>query len=167
MTSTLPSRPSDIDLARRALGAEYEIAEEIGRGGMAVVYRARERGLDRDVAIKVLPQRFTFDDSFVQRFQREARIAAGLEHPHIVPIYRVGESGDVIYLVMKLLRGCALSDRLREQGALAPLEVARILCEVASALAHAAKRGVVHRDVKPDNIMLDSDDRCIVTDFGI
>ena len=167
MTSTRPSRQSDSDLAREALSADYEVGEEIGRGGMAVVYRAREKGLERDVAIKILPPQFTFDDSFVQRFQREARIAAGLEHPNIVPIYRVGQSGDVIYLVMKLLRGRALSERLREQGVLPPGEVARVLSEVASALAYAAKRGVVHRDVKPDNIMLDTDDRCIVTDFGI
>src|SRR5688500_15255537 len=167
MTSTRPSRQSDSDLAREALSADYELGEEIGRGGMAVVYRAREKGLERDVAIKVLPPQFTFDDSFVQRFQREARIAAGLEHPNIVPLYRVGQSGEVIYLVMKLLRGRALSDRLREQGSLPPGEVARVLVEVASALAYAAKRGVVHRDVKPDNIMLDTDDRCIVTDFGI
>jgi hypothetical protein len=167
MTSTRPSRQSETDLARSALSGEYEIGEEIGRGGMAVVYRALEKGLQREVAIKVLPPHFTFDASFVERFQREARIAAGLEHPHIVPIYRVGQSGDVIYLVMKLLRGQALSDRLREHGVLPPAEVARILSEVASALAYAAKRGVVHRDVKPDNIMLDTDDRCIVTDFGI
>jgi predicted Ser/Thr protein kinase len=167
MTSMPPSRLSDADLARLALSADYEVGEEIGRGGMAVVYRAREKGLDRDVAIKILPPQFTFDDSFVQRFQREARIAAGLEHPNIVPIYRVGQSGDVIYLVMKLLRGRALSDRLREQGPLPPADVARVLVEVASALAYAAKRGIVHRDVKPDNIMLDDDDRCIVTDFGI
>ena len=167
MTSTGPSRQSDADLARSALSSEYEIGEEIGRGGMAIVYRALEKGLAREVAIKVLPPHFTFDDSFVQRFQREARIAAGLEHPHIVPIYRVGQSGDVIYLVMKLLRGQALSDRLREHGVLPPAEVARVMSEVASALDYAAKHGVVHRDVKPDNIMLDTDDRCIVTDFGI
>jgi predicted Ser/Thr protein kinase len=167
MTSTRPPRQSDGDLARAALSGEYEIVEEIGRGGMAVVYRALEKGLEREVAIKILPPHFTFDDSFVQRFQREARIAAQLEHPNIVPIYRVGQSGDVIYLVMKLLRGQALSDRLRQQGVLSPAEVVRVLSEVASALAYAAKRGVVHRDVKPDNIMLDTDDRCIVTDFGI
>jgi serine/threonine protein kinase len=167
MTSTRPSRQSDADLARSALSGEYEIGAEIGRGGMAVVYRALEKGLQREVAIKILPPHFTFDDSFVQRFQREARIAAGLEHPHIVPIYRVGQSGDVIYLVMKLLRGQALSERLRERGVLPPAEVARVMSEVASALAYAAKRGVVHRDVKPDNIMLDTDDRCVVTDFGI
>jgi predicted Ser/Thr protein kinase len=167
MTSTRPSRPSETELAREALSSEYEIVEEIGRGGMAVVYRASEKGLQRDVAIKVLPPQFRFDDDFVQRFQREARIAAGLEHPHIVPIYRVGQSGDVIYIVMKLLRGQALSDRLRERGTLPPAEVARVMSEVASALAYAARRGVVHRDVKPDNVMLDTDDRCIVTDFGI
>ena len=161
------SRPAEIDIVRAALDAQYEILEEIGRGGMAVVYRARERELDREVAIKVLPAQFAFDESFVERFQREGRIAAQLEHPHVVPIHRVGRSGDVVYLAMKLLRGQSLSERIRGHGPLPPAEVRRILIETATALGYAAKRGVVHRDIKPDNIMLDEDGRCIVTDFGI
>ena len=161
------SRPTDIDIVRSALAAEYDIIEEIGRGGMAVVYRARERELDREVAIKVLPAQFAFDESFVERFQREGRIAAQLEHPHVVPIHRVGRCGDVVYLAMKLLRGESLSQRILERGRLDAAEVRRILLETSSALAYAAKRGVVHRDIKPDNIMLDEDGRCIVTDFGI
>ena len=166
-TNTSASRPAEIDLVRAALESHYEIFEEIGRGGMAVVYRARERELDREVAVKVLPPQFTFDESFVERFQREGRIAAQLEHPHVVPIHRVGRSGDVVYLAMKLLRGQSLSGRIRQQGRLAPGEVRRILLETSTALGYAAKRGVVHRDIKPDNIMLDEDGRCIVTDFGI
>ena len=161
------SRPTDIDAVRAALDAEYEVFEELGRGGMAIVYRARERGLDREVAIKILPPQFAFDESFVERFQREARIAAQLEHPNVVPIHRVGRAGHVVYLAMKLLRGQSLSARLRTQGRLETAEVCRVLVETASALGYAAKRGVVHRDIKPDNIMLDEDDRCIVTDFGI
>ena len=161
------SRPAEIDIVRAALDAQYEILEEIGRGGMAVVYRAIERELEREVAIKVLPAQFAFDESFVERFQREGRIAAQLEHPHVVPIHRVGRSGDVVYFAMKLLRGQSLSERIRERGRLEPAEVRRILLETSTALGYAAKRGVVHRDIKPDNIMLDEDGRCIVTDFGI
>jgi predicted Ser/Thr protein kinase len=158
---------SDVDVVRAALSEDYEILEELGRGGMAVVYRARERGLERDVAVKVLPFSMTFDDAFVERFQREARTAARLEHPHIVPIYRVGRSGQVIYFVMQLLRGRSLSQVLRERGRLSAAEVRRVLAETGSALGYAARRGVVHRDIKPDNILLDESGRCLVTDFGI
>ena len=98
---------------REALAAEYEIIEELGRGGMAMVYRARDRQLEREVAIKVLPFSLAFDAEFVERFQREARTAAQLEHPNIIPIYRVGRSGRVIYFVMKFLRGGSLSTVLR------------------------------------------------------
>ena len=103
----------ETDLVREALAAEYEIIEELGRGGMAMVYRARDRQLEREVAIKVLPFSLAFDAEFVERFQREARTAAQLEHPNIIPIYRVGRSGRVIYFVMKFLRGGSLSTVLR------------------------------------------------------
>ena len=161
------TRQSEFDVVRAALDADYELKREIGRGGMAIVYLARERALDRDVAIKVLPAQFTFDESFTERFQREARVSGGLEHPSIVPVYRVGRSGAVIYFVMKYLRGGSLAGLLAERGALPAGDVKRMLVETASALAHAARRGVVHRDVKPDNIMMDEDGRCVVTDFGI
>src|SRR5574338_627674 len=101
---------SESDLVVAALADEYEQFEELGRGGMAIVYRARERQLERDVAVKVLPVSLTFDQEFVERFQREARTAAQLEHPNIIPIYRVGRIGQVIYFVMKYLRGGCLSD---------------------------------------------------------
>ena len=104
-----PGRFRRLDLVREALAAEYEIIEELGRGGMAIVYRARDRQLEREVAIKVLPFSLAFDAEFVERFQREARTAAQLEHPNIIPIYRVGRSGRVIYFVMKFLRGGSLS----------------------------------------------------------
>ena len=158
---------SDLDLARAALGDEYEVVRELGRGGMAIVYHAIERAPGRDVAIKVLPSHFTFDESFVERFQREGRIAAQLEHPHVVPVYRVGRKGRVAFFVMKYLRGQSLAARLREVGRLPAAEARRVLVETASALGYAASRGVVHRDVKPDNIMLDEAGRCVVTDFGI
>src|SRR5689334_17637244 len=142
----------ETDLVREALAAEYEIIEELGRGGMALVYRARDRQLEREVAIKVLPFSLAFDAEFVERFQREARTAAQLEHPNIIPIYRVGRSGRVIYFVMKFLRGGSLSTLLLEAG---------------SALGYAAQRGIVHRDIKPDNIMFDEFGQCLLTDFGI
>ena len=166
---TVPTSGAEAELAsvRIALGGEYDVVEEIGRGGMAIVYLARDRSLDRDVAVKVLPVQFTFDRAFVERFQREARIAAQLEHPNIIPIHRVAQSGDITYLVMKLVRGDSLGDRLATRGKLPAAEVRRLLIEAASALGHAAKRGIVHRDVKPDNIMIEEDGRYIVTDFGI
>jgi serine/threonine protein kinase len=157
----------ETDLVREALAAEYEIIEELGRGGMALVYRARDRHLEREVAIKVLPFSLAFDSEFVERFQREARTAAQLEHPNIIPIYRVGRSGRVIYFVMKFLRGGALSTVLGERRRLSPPEIRRLLMEAGGALGYAAQRGIVHRDIKPDNIMFDEFGQCVLTDFGI
>jgi serine/threonine-protein kinase len=158
---------TEADIVREALSAEYEIQEELGRGGMAIVYRARDRSLDRDVAIKVLPFSLAFDSEFVERFQREARTAAQLEHPNIIPIYRVGKAGRVTFFVMKFLRGQSLSHLLARRGRLPPPEIRRLLIESGSALGYAAKRGVVHRDIKPDNIMFDEHGVCMVADFGI
>jgi hypothetical protein len=166
-SSGLTSDPSDLDIMRAALAEDYDIAGELGRGGMAIVLRGRERALDREVAIKVLPLSHSFDAEFVERFQNEARTAAKLEHPNIVPIYRVGRAGRVIYFVMKYLRGGSVSGMLQERGTLPPAEIRRLLCEVGGALHYAAERGVVHRDIKPDNIMIDESGRFIVTDFGI
>jgi hypothetical protein len=161
-----PERP-DIDVVREALDEDYEVLEELGRGGMATVYRARERQLGREVALKVLPFRLSHDVELVSRFEREARTAARLEHAHIVPIHRVGRSGPVIYFAMQLLRGDSLGKRMRKQGTIPADELRRILVETASALGHAHANGIVHRDVKPDNILLDPNGRCMVTDFGI
>jgi serine/threonine protein kinase len=157
----------ETDLVREALAAEYEVLEELGRGGMALVYRARDRQLEREVAIKVLPFSLAFDAEFVERFQREARTAAQLEHPNIIPIYRVGRSGRVIYFVMKFLRGGSLSTVVGERKKLSPPEIRRLLLEAGSALGYAAQRGIVHRDIKPDNIMFDEFGQCVLTDFGI
>ena len=157
----------ETDLVREALTAEYEIIEELGRGGMALVYRARDRQLEREVAIKVLPFSLAFDAEFVERFQREARTAAQLEHPNIISIYRVGRSGRVIYFVMKYLRGGSLSTVLHERKKLNPPEIRRLLLEAGGALGYAAQRGIVHRDIKPDNIMFDEFGQCLLTDFGI
>ena len=158
---------ADFDLVKEALSAEYEVLEELGRGGMALVYRAKDRSLEREVAIKVLPFSLAFDAEFVERFQREARTAGQLEHPHIIPIYRVGRAGRVIYFVMKYLRGGSLSGLLGERGKLSAPEIRRVLVEAGSALGHAAQRGIVHRDIKPDNIMFDEFGHTVLTDFGI
>ncbi len=173
LTATTPVRAmatgavAELDLVREALTAEYEILEELGRGGMALVFRAKDRHLEREVAVKVLPFTLAFDAEFVERFQREARTAAQLEHPNIIPIYRVGRSGRVIYFIMKYLRGGSLSTLLGERKTLTPPEIRRVLVEAGSALGYAAQRGIVHRDIKPDNIMFDEFGQCVLTDFGI
>ena len=162
-----PVDATEQDLVREQLKDEYEIVEELGRGGMAIVFKAREKQLERDVAIKVLPFSLAFDKEFVERFQREARTSAKLEHPSIIPIYRVGKSGRVIYFVMKFLRGKPLSSVLAARGTLPPAEIRQILVQVARALGYAHKSGIVHRDIKPDNIMFDEHGLAVVTDFGI
>src|SRR5881394_3506242 len=158
---------SEIDMVRQELSEEYEVLDELGRGGMAIVFKAKEKQLDREVAIKVLPFSLAFDREFVERFQREARTSAKLEHPNIIPIYRVGKSGRIIYFVMKFLRGKPLSSVLATRGSLPPVEIRRILSEVSRALAYAHKKEIVHRDIKPDNIMFDEHGHAVVTDFGI
>ena len=157
----------ELDLVRESLAAEYEIIEELGRGGMAMVYRAKDRQLEREVAVKVLPFSLAFDTEFVERFQREARTAAQLEHPNIISIYRVGRSGRVIYFVMKFLRGGSLSTVLGSRKKLTPPEIRRLLSEAGGALGYAAQWGIVHRDIKPDNIMFDEFGQSVLTDFGI
>jgi serine/threonine protein kinase len=158
---------TEIDMVRQELNEEYEILDELGRGGMAIVFKAKEKQLDREVAIKVLPFSLAFDKEFVERFQREARTSARLEHPNIIPIYRVGKSGRIIYFVMKFLRGKPLSNVLATRGSLPPAEIKKILAEVGRALAYAHKKEIVHRDIKPDNIMFDEHGHAVVTDFGI
>jgi serine/threonine protein kinase len=158
---------SEIDMVRQELNEEYEILDELGRGGMAIVFKAKEKQLEREVAIKVLPFSLAFDKEFVERFQREARTSAKLEHPNIIPIYRVGKSGRIIYFVMKFLRGKPLSSVLGARGSLPPGEIKRILAEVGRALSYAHKKEIVHRDIKPDNIMFDEHGHAVVTDFGI
>jgi len=145
----------------------YEITEEIGRGGMAVVYKANDLNLDRTVAIKVLPEQFTFDEEFIERFAREARTAANLTHPNIITIHQVGKEGDTHYFAMNYIEGRSLSKMIREDGKLPVDKALKILQDVCGALEHAHARGVIHRDIKSDNILLDEQGNAIVTDFGI
>ena len=159
---------SDLVALQTALAGEYSLERELGRGGMGIVYLAREVQLDRYVAIKVLPAELSQRVDFRERFLREARTAAGLSHPHIVPIHRVGEAGGFVFFVMGYVPGQSLGERLRASGPLPAAEATRMLREVAWALAYAHGRGVVHRDVKPDNILLEEGSgRALVTDFGI
>ncbi len=157
----------EFDAVRDALQEEWDLETELGRGGMAIVFKARDKNLQRDVAIKVLPFSLAFDKQFVERFQREARTSAQLEHPHIIPIYRVGKSGRVIYFVMKYLRGGSLSGLLEQRGKLNVDQIRRMLAETAGALSYAHKHQIVHRDIKPDNIMFDELGHAVLTDFGI
>jgi serine/threonine protein kinase len=158
----------DFIALQTALAGEYSLERELGRGGMGIVYLAREVQLDRDVAIKVLPGHLATRADLRGRFLREARTAAGLSHPHIVPIHRVGEAGGFVFFVMSYVAGETLGERLRREGPLPPPEAMRVMREVAWALAYAHGRGIVHRDVKPDNILLEAGTgRALVTDFGI
>ena len=151
-----------------ALAGEYSLQREIGRGGMGIVYLARDVQLDRDVAIKVLPMHLARLSTARERFVQEARTAAGLSHPHIVPIHRVGDADGFVFFVMSYVEGETLGERLRTHGPLPPADAARVMREVAWALAYAHGRGVVHRDIKPDNILLEAGTgRAMVTDFGI
>jgi serine/threonine-protein kinase len=163
---------SDAELrahVERALSANYELDKEIGRGGMGIVYKARDRRLKRPVAVKLLPPELAFRSEIRSRFLKEAETAAQLSHPNIVPIYSVDEQNGLVFFVMAFVDGENLGARLHTRGRLEPDETRRIMKEVAEALAYAHERGVVHRDIKPDNILLcaDDDGRVMVTDFGI
>jgi serine/threonine-protein kinase len=144
----------------------YEIRAELGRGGMATVYRAYDPRFTREVAVKVLPREFLHDAQFRARFEREARTIATLEHPAIVPVYDFGEEDEQPYIVMRLMTGGSLADRLAH-GPLSLLESARIFGRLAPALDRAHSKGVIHRDLKPGNILFDDEDNPYVSDFGI
>jgi len=150
------------------LDSAYELDKEIGRGGMGIVFKAKDRRLKRTVAVKLLPPELAFRSEIRTRFLREAETAAQLSHPNIVPIYAVDEKGGLVYFVMGFIDGDNLAKRIKDHGPMPPDDVRRILREVADALAYAHANKVVHRDIKPDNILIDAQSqRPMVTDFGI
>jgi eukaryotic-like serine/threonine-protein kinase len=151
----------------RVLSGRYELTHLIARGGMAQVYRAHDRLLDRPVALKILFPELSVDRAFVERFRREAQAAANLSHPNIVPVFDWGEDAGTYYIVMEFIDGQPLSQVLRSGVVIPPVRVAQIGARVADALSYAHRHGVVHRDVKPGNVLLTNDEQVKVTDFGI
>jgi serine/threonine protein kinase len=149
--------------------AGYQIQEQIGRGGMAVVYRATQLSLDRSVALKVIVPEQADDPEFRARFQRESLIAASIDHPNVVPIYEAGRHGDLLFLAMRYVDGVTLRTLLQAEGPLPPDRAAHLIGQACAALGAAHARGLVHRDVKPANMLIDTsaDDHLYLTDFGI
>jgi len=145
---------------------DYELLEEIGRGGMGVVYKARQKKLDRSVALKMMLGGTAATDQDQQRFRQEAEAVAKLDHPNIVPVHEVGQTGDQLYFSMKYIAGQTLAHRL-QQGPLPINEAIRMMVLLCDAIAEAHKHGIVHRDLKPSNILLDSDNKPYITDFGL
>ncbi|MFR0354772.1 serine/threonine-protein kinase [Streptomyces sediminimaris] len=168
--SVFAGRPSDL-IGRRIAG--YRIEREIGRGGMAVVYRARDLRLERTVALKLLAPELARNDTFRLRFTHESRAAAAIDHPHIVPVYEAGETDGVLYIAMRYVEGSDLRHLLDRRGPLDPATALRVAAQIASALDAAHEHGLVHRDVKPGNILVargtDSDhpEHAYLTDFGL
>lgn len=152
---------------QRSLAGEFAVEREIGRGAMAIVYKATENELNRTVALKVLPPSAPVSKSVAERFKREARLAASLDHPNIIPVYRVGQAGATHFIAMKYVDGRGLDEILESQGPLPIPVVLHVIRSAISALAYAHRQGIVHRDVKGANIMVDRDGRVMVTDFGI
>ncbi|MYS90803.1 MULTISPECIES: serine/threonine-protein kinase [Streptomyces] len=169
-TSLFSGRPSEL-VGQQIAG--YRIEQEIGRGGMAVVYRARDLRLERTVALKLLAPELARNDTFRRRFTHESRAAAAIDHPHIVPVFEAGETDGVLYIAMRFVAGSDLRHLLDREGPLPPATAVRVAAQVASALDAAHEHGLVHRDVKPGNILVsrgtDSDhpEHVYLTDFGL
>jgi serine/threonine protein kinase len=151
----------------RALGAEYSVVGELGRGGFAVVYSVRDQRLNRYLAVKVMRPDLVASTQALRQFRREARIAASLDHPNILPVSFAGEGAGLAYYAMPRVRGQTLRERLRQDGPLPVVEALRVFTEVGRGLQYAHEQGVVHRDVKPANIMLEQTGKVLVLDFGI
>ncbi|WP_432118462.1 serine/threonine-protein kinase [Streptomyces sp. bgisy032] len=169
-TSLFSGRPSEL-IGQQVAG--YRIEQEIGRGGMAVVYKARDLRLDRTVALKLLAPELARNDTFRRRFTHESRAAAAIDHPHIVPVFEAGETDGVLYIAMRYVAGSDLRHVLDREGPMSPATAVRVAAQVASALDAAHDHGLVHRDVKPGNILVssgtDSDhpEHVYLTDFGL
>jgi len=164
-TSTMAANPETV--VREALDPQYEIEKELGRGGMAIVYKAIQRNLGREVALKVLPQGLTHDEKLLERFHREARSAAQLNHPHIVTIFDEGEMNGVHFMAMEYLNGRDLHDIIQEQGPRSADQSISLIAPIAEALGYAHTRETVHRDVKSSNVMVTDVGRPVLMDFGI
>jgi len=164
-TGTLSSNPET--LVREAMAPDYDIRKELGRGGMAIVYKAVQESLGRDVALKVLPQGMTHDRKMLERFHREAQSAAQLNHPHIVTIFDEGELNGVHYMAMEYLEGRDLHAIVKEKGSISPDQSVTLLAPVAEALGYAHQKNTVHRDVKSSNVMVTDIGRPVLMDFGI
>jgi len=155
------------DLAKGSIIGNYEILSELGRGGMGVVYKAHEQSLQRVVALKVLPPKLAASEDFVKRFLREARSAARLNHPNIVTTHAVGESDGHYYIAMEYVKGSSLIDLIRDQGQMDVRNALKIIGQVSQALLEAHRQNIIHRDIKPHNIMIDEMGRARVMDFGL
>ena len=154
-------------MSNRLLVGRYELIEKIGEGGMAIVYKAKDRLLNRYVAIKILRPEFVKDEKFIENFRKESQAAAGLSHPNIVNVYDVGQEGNIHFIVMELIDGKSLSQVIEEEGRLDYKEAISITKQVASALSLAHKNQIIHRDVKPHNILITSSGTAKLADFGI
>lgn len=154
------------ELVGQRLG-QYQVIDLIAKGGMATVYRARQTSMGRDVALKVLPAILMHDDSFLERFNREVEVIARLQHPHILPVYDYGEFEGMPYIVMAYLRGGTLADRITREGPMPPAEVVRVVQQVADALDYSHSMGIIHRDFKPSNVLLDEQGNTYLSDFGL
>ena len=152
------------DLIGKCIG-QYEIVEKIGVGGMATVFKAYQASINRHVAIKILPTQFAHDPNFVERFTREAKAIAALEHPHILPVYDFGTDEDLTYMVMRYVEGGTLGDLMGQPTT--NERIVQIAGNVARALDYAHSQGVVHRDIKPSNVLIDQHGEVLLTDFGI
>ena len=156
-----------LEKMRTAFSERYFIESQLGRGGMGVVYKARERSLDRHVALKVIPEERSHDTTFLDRFRREARIAARLRHPRIVSVHEVGAMGGFHYFSMDYIDGSTLRAVVRRRTRLSPEDAVAIVTEICRAVAHAHGKGTIHRDLKPENVMIDSEGDVFVMDFGL
>jgi eukaryotic-like serine/threonine-protein kinase len=160
--------PASLDHIRQAVGHRFDIERAIGQGGMGTVYLARDRQLDRPVALKVLPAEFTRQSDLRERFLRETRTAAAFSHPNIVPVFSIEDHGDVLAYAMGFVEGETLAELVARGGLMPVRDVVRMLQDIGYALAYAHGRGVVHRDIKPDNIMIErATGRALLMDFGI
>jgi serine/threonine-protein kinase len=157
----------ELDAVRKAFDERYDVESLLGRGGMGNVYKARERTLDRHVALKIVPEFRSADEQFIERFRREARIAARLRHPRIVSVHEVGTMGAFPYFSMDYIEGSTLRTVVERRHLLSHEDAISILVEICRAVAHAHSKGIIHRDLKPENVMIDTEGDVFVLDFGL